>query len=356
MLKVLTQLLLPFGVRLIWRQLNAQIADKLLWRLQKVEKRMAQMKQKEDLLEKQIASAKHFGKASEVAGTSGLPEKIKAEKLEQTPSRKRKRQQHSKPGPPSKVKRYTAQSDKPSDSPTLGEEDSGTENSDTTEEDDTENEDSVEGKSANNIPHKELLRTDSEEEGESEEVEEKEEEEDRDPHPKPVLRTECLYHVSCCVEQLQEESMDVPEDASEKDVITGDQVETPGWRINVLTNRYQLEGTENITDEAYQKRHQKHELEEKRRKRWDIQRLREQRVFEKLRGKEQAAASSVENCQALKTFLPCIEDLTHIEISESVPVMAFGRPIPPIHASEFELPWDTSPPIRKSQGRGGRQK
>ena len=42
--------------------------------------------------------------------------------------------------------------------------------------------------------------------------------------------------------------------------------------------------------------------------RWDIQRLREQHVFEKLRGKEEAAASSTQCEQTMKTFLGSIED------------------------------------------------
>ena len=46
-----------------------------------------------------------------------------------------------------------------------------------------------------------------------------------------------------------------------------------------------MEGTENIEDETFLRRHQKFELDEKRRKRWDIQRMREQRHCEKLRAR-----------------------------------------------------------------------
>jgi male-specific lethal 1 len=40
---------------------------------------------------------------------------------------------------------------------------------------------------------------------------------------------------------------------------------------------------ENTDDAAFLQRHQKLELDEKRRKRWDLQRIREQRQMEKLR-------------------------------------------------------------------------
>jgi male-specific lethal 1 len=46
-----------------------------------------------------------------------------------------------------------------------------------------------------------------------------------------------------------------------------------------------MEGTENIEDETMLRRHQKFELDEKKRKRWDIQRMREQRHLEKLRAR-----------------------------------------------------------------------
>ena len=45
--------------------------------------------------------------------------------------------------------------------------------------------------------------------------------------------------------------------------------------------------TQNLDDEIFAKRHAKPEQEEKRRKRWDMQRMREQRLYEKLQGKKQ---------------------------------------------------------------------
>lgn len=51
-------------------------------------------------------------------------------------------------------------------------------------------------------------------------------------------------------------------------------LEVPSWRIKVYTSCYTMEGTENLDDEIYNKRHTKLETDEKRRKRWDVQRIR----------------------------------------------------------------------------------
>lgn len=55
----------------------------------------------------------------------------------------------------------------------------------------------------------------------------------------------------------------------------------PSYREKVFTPLYRIEGTENITDEIYLKRHQKHENEEKQIKKWDMRRQRED--FERMK-------------------------------------------------------------------------
>ncbi|KAK7109253.1 male-specific lethal 1 homolog isoform X2 [Littorina saxatilis] len=330
--------------------------DTLHCRLVKAEKRVSQMKQKEDLLEAQIASAREI--AAEAAVAVPEPAEKKVAKPEQSASRKRRQRQPNKLKRPGKPKRQRLESDKGSESATSVEQDeSCAEDSDSSEDEDVEDSSRGEGGDSEGDGGKdEVEREDEGEDSEEDDDVKDTQDEIKDPHPAPVLRTECLYHVACCVETPPEELVEFPEE--EKEVITGD-LETPGWRINVLTNRYQLEGTENITDEAYQKRHQKHEMEEKRRKRWDIQRMREQRVFEKLKTQEEGAGSSAQETQPPKTFLPKLEDLTHVEILDAVAVTAFGHAVPHVEPSEFELPWDTGPSCsftRKSHGGRGRQK
>ena len=51
-------------------------------------------------------------------------------------------------------------------------------------------------------------------------------------------------------------------------------LEVPNWRIKVYSSCYTMEGTENLDDEIFNKRHLKLENDERRRKRWDVQRIR----------------------------------------------------------------------------------
>jgi len=95
----------------------------------------------------------------------------------------------------------------------------------------------------------------------------------------------------------------------------------------------QYEPTEN---DAYLKRHSKFEAAEKRRKRWDIQRIREWRYNEKLRQK--LAKNDPNNASRLESFYPCVWDMQSIHIDDSLPVTVFGRVLPLLTPSEFNLP------------------
>lgn len=57
-------------------------------------------------------------------------------------------------------------------------------------------------------------------------------------------------------------------------VETSNSLEVPNWRVKVYTSCYTMEGTENLDDEIFNKRHLKLENDERRRKRWDVQRIR----------------------------------------------------------------------------------
>merc|ERR1711899_316384 len=67
--------------------------------------------------------------------------------------------------------------------------------------------------------------------------------------------------------------------------VTEKKEEVPGWRLKPMSPSYIMEGTENIEDETILKRHHKPENDEKRRKRWDVQRIREQRHVARLRAR-----------------------------------------------------------------------
>jgi male-specific lethal 1 len=103
--------------------------------------------------------------------------------------------------------------------------------------------------------------------------------------------------------------------------------------------------TEDISDEAFQKRHQKYEIDERRRKKWDQQRIREQKNIERLRkrhlkeeyGETSAVAAKVP--KVMNSFFPDIEAIKFIQISDDLPISAFGEQIPKLQPKDFSLPW-----------------
>lgn len=68
--------------------------------------------------------------------------------------------------------------------------------------------------------------------------------------------------------------------------------------------------------------------------RWDVQRIREQRVIEKLKLRHEKAANSGpskgEERHRLPSLWPKLEDIKFLEINDELPVSAFGSPIPKI--------------------------
>ena len=119
------------------------------------------------------------------------------------------------------------------------------------------------------------------------------------------------------------------------------------------------------------KRHEKPEALEKRRKRWDLQILRQQRQVERLRavheggdspvpvpgsstGSDLHAGSAPGADVPVRTFFPDPDRATHIHVGDSLPVTAFGFPLPVIGTEEdntsilghvpFRLPFEVGPP------------
>ena len=102
---------------------------------------------------------------------------------------------------------------------------------------------------------------------------------------------------------------------------------------------------EDVTDEAFLKRHLKYEVDERRRKKWDQQRIREQKNIERLRKrhlKEEYAEMATVNAKipkTMKSFFPDIETIKFIQISDDLPISAFGEQIPKLQPKDFSLPW-----------------
>ncbi|RZC38847.1 PEHE domain containing protein [Asbolus verrucosus] len=110
-------------------------------------------------------------------------------------------------------------------------------------------------------------------------------------------------------------------------------LEVPRWRVKVYASCYAMEGTENLDDEVYNKRHSRLENDERRRKRWDVQRIREQRLIDKLKQRQERMGSGSradEQKNPVQSLWPKLEDIKYLEVSDQLPVSAFGCPIPKI--------------------------
>ncbi|XP_045924071.1 male-specific lethal 1-like 1 isoform X3 [Micropterus dolomieu] len=116
----------------------------------------------------------------------------------------------------------------------------------------------------------------------------------------------------------------------------------PSWRenhIEPLDEDSSFNPPEPLDDNVFLKRHAKLELDEKRRKRWDIQRIREQRMFQRLQQRMNRKKVVPETEPELSSFYPDTEDVETIVITPFLPVVAFGRPLPKLSQQNFELPW-----------------
>ncbi|MEQ2294593.1 hypothetical protein AMECASPLE_005459 [Ameca splendens] len=120
-----------------------------------------------------------------------------------------------------------------------------------------------------------------------------------------------------------------------------EEVAIPSWRENHIEplDEDVCNLPEPLDDGAFLKRHAKLELDEKRRKRWDIQRIREQRMFQRLQQRMNRKKIVQETEPELSSFYPDTEDVEAIVITPFLPVVAFGRPLPRLSQQNFELPW-----------------
>jgi len=126
--------------------------------------------------------------------------------------------------------------------------------------------------------------------------------------------------------------------ATEEIEVEEKKAEVPQWRVKQVAPCYIMEGTEDIEDETMLNRHTKPENDEKRRKRWDAQRIREQRNVARLRARSHDE-SEISELNELKTLLPDPEDAEEICVQDKIPVTVFGCLLPNLGPSDFSLPW-----------------
>uniref|UniRef100_A0A672QX74 Male-specific lethal 1 homolog n=1 Tax=Sinocyclocheilus grahami TaxID=75366 RepID=A0A672QX74_SINGR len=151
----------------------------------------------------------------------------------------------------------------------------------------------------------------------------------------PFMTTTEMY--LCCWQQppaspLREESPKKEED-----------VAIPSWRENTMEPLQEEDAAdipESLDDSVFLKRHAKLELDEKRRKRWDIQRIREQRMLHRLQQRMEKKKTNVQESEPeLSSFYPDVDNVEAIMVTPFLPVVAFGRPLPSLPQQNFELPW-----------------
>lgn len=165
---------------------------------------------------------------------------------------------------------------------------------------------------------------------------------DKRQYFKPVITTNVPYVTrEWKAEEIDEEIKQV-----KKNLL----LETPTWVVKECTGCYTIEGTEDLSDETFAKRHQKFEVDERRRKKWDVQRIREQRTIERLKRhhykKEIAEENEEKNRKdnIFTSFFPPASSIKFIMVTDEIPVQAFGESVPLLpSASEFLLPWTTLP-------------
>jgi len=118
-------------------------------------------------------------------------------------------------------------------------------------------------------------------------------------------------------------------------------LEVPKWRVKVYSGRPQPETEESITNETYDRRHLRLFIDEKRRKRWDVQRIREQRHNEKLRQREERnrKEASGRTDEEVFSFYPTIDKVHTLSVMDAVPISFCGIPLPATTNTEFSLPW-----------------
>lgn len=135
---------------------------------------------------------------------------------------------------------------------------------------------------------------------------------------------------------------DMEQEVEEKDVC----LEIPTWEIIDSQKCFKTEIKEDLTDDAFLKRHSKFEIDERRRKKWDVQRIREQRTIERLK-RRHCKAEILESEQkkvdtVICSFYPTPDSVKYIQITDELPVQAFGEPIPLLKPCEFSIPWLTN--------------
>lgn len=121
-------------------------------------------------------------------------------------------------------------------------------------------------------------------------------------------------------------------------------LEIPKWRTweyspNIYTSNID-EPMEDMSEDAFVRRHARFLNDERKRKKWDVQRIREQRTIERLKRRHcKEELTDQRDSEEIQSFFPEACNMKVIQITDDLPVAAFGECIPMLSTADFALPW-----------------
>lgn len=119
-------------------------------------------------------------------------------------------------------------------------------------------------------------------------------------------------------------------------------LELPKWRTWEMSSNRDAPAPrewEDLSDDMFSKRHARFLQDERKRKKWDVQRIREQRTIERLKRRHCKDEINQQKDDEMYSFFPSADQLRSIQISDDLPVSAFGELVPLLPMTEFMLPW-----------------
>lgn len=122
-------------------------------------------------------------------------------------------------------------------------------------------------------------------------------------------------------------------------------LELPKWRTWELSSNREAPAPrewEDLSDDTFSKRHARFLLDERKRKKWDVQRIREQRTIERLKRRHYKEEVPTKEDIEFFSFFPSVDQLKSIQISDDLPVSAFGELVPLLPVAEYVLPWHSA--------------
>lgn len=162
-----------------------------------------------------------------------------------------------------------------------------------------------------------------------------------------IITTKKLYKTrEWQLDEIEAEiNRQIAAEPSEETMIDSEQMnlEIPKWRtwkFSDTSSHHSSEPAEDLSEDAFVKRHARFLLDERKRKKWDVQRIREQRTIERLKRRHcKDELNDQKDSEEIISFFPLADNLKVIQLTDYMPVSAFGECIPALQPEEFSLPW-----------------